>query len=71
MANLVNKKPYSERCCVVIFYKQKANKPTITWSDAVDEALCFGRIDSIKKSWMKKAQFSFSLNANQKVLGQK
>lgn len=33
----------------VIFYKQKANKPTLTWSDAVDEALCFGWIDSVKK----------------------
>lgn len=33
----------------LILYKQHANKPTITWSDAVDEALCFGWIDSIKK----------------------
>jgi uncharacterized protein YdeI (YjbR/CyaY-like superfamily) len=33
----------------LIFYKQSANKPTITWSDAVEEALCFGWIDSIKK----------------------
>ncbi|MEO6549993.1 MAG: YdeI/OmpD-associated family protein [Ferruginibacter sp.] len=33
----------------IIMYKQKAGKPTITWSDAVDEALCFGWIDSIKK----------------------
>ena len=33
----------------LIFYKQNANQPTITWSEAVDEALCFGWIDSIKK----------------------
>lgn len=31
-------------------YKQKSGKPTITWSDAVDEALCFGWIDSVRKS---------------------
>lgn len=32
----------------VIFYKQKVKKPTMTWSDSVDEALCFGWIDSTK-----------------------
>lgn len=30
----------------LIHYKQNAGKPTIRWSDAVDEALCFGWIDS-------------------------
>lgn len=34
----------------LIYYNKKSNKPTISWSDAVDEALCFGWIDSIKKS---------------------
>ena len=34
----------------VILYKKQANKPTISWSEAVDEALCFGWIDSIKKT---------------------
>ncbi len=34
----------------VIFYKKGTQLPTITWSEAVDEALCFGWIDSIKKS---------------------
>lgn len=34
----------------VIFYKKKTNKPTILWSDAVDEALCFGWIDSVIKT---------------------
>ncbi len=34
----------------LIKYKQKSGKPTISWSEAVDEALCFGWIDStIKK----------------------
>ena len=34
----------------VILYKKQANKPSISWSEAVDEALCFGWIDSIKKT---------------------
>ena len=34
----------------LIFYKKQANKPTLSWSEAVDEALCFGWIDSVKKT---------------------
>lgn len=34
----------------LVCYKKKADKPTIAWTDAVDEALCFGWIDSIRKS---------------------
>jgi len=33
----------------LILYKKEANKPTISWSDAVDEALCFGWVDSKRK----------------------
>ena len=33
----------------LLFYKKKANIPTISWSEAVDEALCFGWIDSKSK----------------------
>jgi uncharacterized protein YdeI (YjbR/CyaY-like superfamily) len=33
----------------LIYYKKKSGVSTITWSDAVEEALCFGWIDSIKK----------------------
>ncbi|WP_254413104.1 YdeI/OmpD-associated family protein [Dyadobacter diqingensis] len=38
-----------EKSVWLIFYKNKSNLPTITWSEAVDEALCFGWIDSIAK----------------------
>lgn len=38
-----------EKSVWLIFYKNKSNIPTITWSEAVDEALCFGWIDSIAK----------------------
>lgn len=30
----------------LVYYKAKAGKPTLSWSEAVDEALCFGWIDS-------------------------
>ena len=32
-----------------VYYKKAAGKPSIPWSDAVDEALCFGWVDSIRK----------------------
>lgn len=34
----------------VLFYKKSTGKPTVTWSDAVDEALCFGWIDSTRRT---------------------
>ena len=35
---------------VVGFYKLKSGKESMTWSEAVDQALCFGWIDSIRRS---------------------
>ena len=32
------------------FYKKASGRPSITWSEAVDEALCFGWIDGVRKS---------------------
>jgi uncharacterized protein YdeI (YjbR/CyaY-like superfamily) len=34
----------------LIYYKKKSNTPTVIYSEAVDEALCFGWIDSKAKS---------------------
>lgn len=34
----------------MVCYKKDSDKPSISWSDAVDEAICFGWIDSIRKS---------------------
>lgn len=34
----------------LVCYKKKTGKPSVGWSDAVDEALCFGWIDGIRKS---------------------
>lgn len=35
---------------LVGFYKVGTRKPSITWSESVDEAICFGWIDGIRKS---------------------
>ena len=32
------------------FYKKSSGKPSITWPESVDQALCFGWIDGIRKS---------------------
>lgn len=34
----------------VIYFKKNSSSPTILWSDAVDQAICFGWIDSTRKS---------------------
>ena len=39
----------SERELLVGFYKKASGKPGISYKDAVDQALCFGWIDGIKK----------------------
>jgi uncharacterized protein YdeI (YjbR/CyaY-like superfamily) len=32
------------------FYKRGSGKPSMTWPESVDEALCFGWIDAVRKS---------------------
>lgn len=34
---------------IVGFYRKDSGKPSITWPEAVDEALCFGWIDGIRR----------------------
>lgn len=34
---------------IVGFYKKDTGKPSITWPESVDEALCFGWIDGIRR----------------------
>lgn len=41
---------HSSQSVWLIQYKQKSAKPSIPWSDSVDEALCFGWIDSTRKT---------------------
>jgi uncharacterized protein YdeI (YjbR/CyaY-like superfamily) len=35
---------------LVGFYKVNNGKPSLTWSESVDQALCFGWIDGVRKS---------------------
>ena len=34
---------------IVGYYKKSSGKPTMTWQESVDEALCFGWIDGIRR----------------------
>ena len=34
----------------LVYYKKSTGKPTVTYTDSVEEALCFGWIDGLKKS---------------------
>lgn len=45
----------TENEVLVGFYKISTNKPSITWSQSVDEALCFGWIDGVKHSLDKES----------------
>lgn len=40
---------------LVGYYKVDSGKPSMTWSQSVDEALCFGWIDGVRKSIDKKS----------------
>lgn len=40
----------TEKELFIGFYKVGSGKPSITWPQSVDEALCFGWIDGIRKS---------------------
>jgi len=48
-----------EKSVWLIFFKNKADLPRLTWSEAVDEALCFGWIDSIAKPVDEKSYMRF------------
>jgi uncharacterized protein YdeI (YjbR/CyaY-like superfamily) len=39
----------TDRELLVGFYKKGSGRPSITWPESVDEALCFGWIDGVRK----------------------
>lgn len=39
-----------EKELIVGYYKVGSGKPSLTWSESVDQALCFGWIDGIRRS---------------------
>lgn len=40
----------TEKELIVGYYKVGSGKPSMTWSESVDQALCFGWIDGIRRS---------------------
>ena len=44
----LEKNHLSKQAVWLVYYSKKSNKESITWSEAVDVALCFGWIDSKK-----------------------
>lgn len=50
MARLVGKNHHTSIGIWLIYYKAKSGKPSVRYSEAVKEALCFGWIDSKVKS---------------------
>ena len=46
------------------FYKKKSGKPGITYPEALDEALCFGWIDGLKKS-VDESSYTFRFTPRQ------
>ncbi len=46
----LDKNHQKETELIVSFYKVDSGKPSMTWSQSVDQALCFGWIDGIRRS---------------------
>lgn len=46
----LEKNHQSKQSVWLVYYTKKSHIPSISWSEAVDEALCFGWIDSTKKT---------------------
>src|SRR3989339_834768 len=40
----------TEKELIVGYYKKETGKPSMIWSESVDQALCFGWIDGIRRS---------------------
>lgn len=57
--NWLEKNHLSKGAVWLVFYKKSSDKESITWSDAVDVALCFGWIDSKKIKIDEEASHQF------------
>lgn len=67
----LKKNHQSKQSVWLVYFTKKSNVLTINWSEAVDEALCYGWIDSKKKRLTMFRLCSFLANANLTVIGQK
>lgn len=50
LRNWFKKNYLKEKELIVGYYKVATGKPSVNWSQSVDEALCFGWIDGIRRS---------------------
>ena len=55
----LNENHLSKESIWLIHYKKSSAKPSVSWSDVVDEALCFGWIDSTRKSRDEESYIQF------------
>ena len=55
----LKKNHQSKQSVWLILYKKESNKPLIGWSGAVDEALCYGWVDSVRRSVDKEKFMQF------------
>ena len=51
---------------LVGFYKLDSGKPSMTWSESVDQALCFGWIDGVRRS-IDKESYSIRFTPRKKT----
>lgn len=49
----------SKQSIWLVYYKTATKIPSLTWSEAVDEALCYGWIDSTKKTIDKESYIQY------------
>jgi uncharacterized protein YdeI (YjbR/CyaY-like superfamily) len=55
----LEKNQTSETCVWLIIYRKSSDKPSIYYEEAVEEALCFGWIDSIAKKRDEESRFQY------------
>lgn len=62
---------YKKQSVCLIYNKKKSNIPTVIYSEAVDEALCFGWIDSTSKSLDEHTFMQFFIRRKEKSVWSK
>lgn len=62
----LEKNHHAEKCVWLIIYKKESGTPSIYYPEAVDEALCFGWIDSKANKRDEKSYYQFFAKRNPK-----
>jgi uncharacterized protein YdeI (YjbR/CyaY-like superfamily) len=69
--NWLNDNHLSEKSVWLIMYKKQSGEPTITYNEAVEEALCFGWIDSKPNKRDEKSFYQYFTKRNPKSVWSK